>query len=102
MLTNEEFKGLFYISEVEHLPRDESDHAPLFLSYDNSIHKGKRAFKFLKFLTEHENFKEVVKRNFNSVRLDNPFLDLKKKIKQVKKALLVWSKETDGIFFSSY
>ncbi|XP_049391503.1 uncharacterized protein LOC125855893 [Solanum stenotomum] len=43
---------------------------------------------------EHEDFKEVVRRGWDSSFTNNRFLDYKRKIKQVKKALTIWSRQT--------
>ncbi|KAG5575996.1 hypothetical protein H5410_056130 [Solanum commersonii] len=62
------------------------------LSYENRNSRLQRPFKFLKFWIEYEDFKEVVRRGWDSSFTNNPFLDYKRKIKQVKKALTIWSR----------
>ncbi|KAH0714862.1 hypothetical protein KY284_007767 [Solanum tuberosum] len=72
---------------------------PPVLSYENRNSMLQRPFKFLKFWTEHEDFKEVVRRGWDSSFTNNPFLDYKRKIKQVKKAFTIWSRQTYGDIF---
>ncbi|KAH0693102.1 hypothetical protein KY285_020199 [Solanum tuberosum] len=51
------------------------------------------------FWVEHKSFLDVVRKNWDLVYSDNPFLDFKRKSKNVKKALSMWSKETFGDIF---
>ncbi|XP_047264042.1 uncharacterized protein LOC124896540 [Capsicum annuum] len=67
--------------DLEHLARDGSDHAPLMLTCENRASRVMKPFRFLKFWTDHETFKDV------------------RKIKQVKSALSLWSKEIFGDIF---
>jgi len=60
---NTKFQRLFSQSEVEHLPRTGSDHAPLLLCCENKVNKVRKSFKFLKFWVEHKFFLDVVKKN---------------------------------------
>ncbi|KAG5610650.1 hypothetical protein H5410_021931 [Solanum commersonii] len=99
VFSNSEFQGLYSHLEVEHLTRDGSDHAALLLSCENRNSKLQRPFKFLKIWTEHEDFKEVVSSGWDSTFANNPFLDYKRKIKHVKKALTIWSRQTYGDIF---
>lgn len=50
-------------SEVEHLPRTGSDHAPLLLICEDRTQRQRKPFRFLNFWTEHDSFKEVVRHN---------------------------------------
>lgn len=99
MLINIEWQNLFSYSEVDHLPRTGSDHAPMLLNCENRISSQQKPFRFLKFWTEHETFKDVVRLNWDPSISSNPFLDFKRKIKKVKRALSIWSKETFGNIF---
>lgn len=87
MLTNHNFQELYSHIEVEHIPRDKSNHASLFITSENRITTFHKPFKFLKFRTDYSNFMEVVKSNWDDSYSANPFLDFKRKIKQVKMAL---------------
>lgn len=44
-------------------------------------------------------FKEVIRMNWDNDIFVNPFIDFKKKIKKVKRALTLWSKQTFGDIF---
>ncbi|XP_059288169.1 uncharacterized protein LOC132041474 [Lycium ferocissimum] len=54
---------------------------------------------FLKFWIEHPSFLDTVRANWPKESDSNPFLSFKKKIKQMKGALSVWSKEAFGDIF---
>ncbi|KAG5631789.1 hypothetical protein H5410_003506 [Solanum commersonii] len=84
---------------VEHLARSGSDHAPMLLTCEDRITSKKKPFRFLKFWTEHITFKDVVRLNLDFTTSSNPFLDFKRKIKKVKNALYISSKETFGNIF---
>ncbi|KAG5620558.1 hypothetical protein H5410_005776 [Solanum commersonii] len=99
ILQNAEFQIFFSHTVVEHLPRAGSDHAPMLLCCYNKVKKVRKPFKFLKFWMEHKSFLDVVRKNWDLVYFDNSFLDFKRKSKNVKKALSMWSKETFGDIF---
>ncbi|XP_059313352.1 uncharacterized protein LOC132064401 [Lycium ferocissimum] len=61
MLSNDHLLNWFGHLEVEHLSRTGSDHAPMLLSCNDQTQHFVRPFKFLKFWTEHEDYKEVVR-----------------------------------------
>ncbi|KAG5605425.1 hypothetical protein H5410_026917 [Solanum commersonii] len=78
ILQNAKLHNLFSHTEVEHLPRIGSDHAPMLLFCDNKVRK---PFKFLMFWAEHKSFMDVVQKNWDLVYFDNPFVDFKRKSK---------------------
>ncbi|XP_060182302.1 uncharacterized protein LOC132611967 [Lycium barbarum] len=77
--TTQQITNWFGHLEVEHLSRTSSDHAPMLLSCNDQTQHFVRPFKFLKFWTEHEDYKE--------------------KMKQVQKTLSTWSKQSFGDIF---
>ncbi|XP_049406079.1 uncharacterized protein LOC125869665 [Solanum stenotomum] len=85
--------------EVEHLSRTGSDHAPMFLTCGDRLSRHKKPFRFLKFWTENPSFIEVVRQNWCSNWAQNPFLEFKANIKNVKSVLTKWSKDNYGDIF---
>lgn len=63
ILANGDLMGLFPIFEAEYLARDSFEHASLLLSCSDRVANAIKPFRFLKFWTEHENFKNVVRMN---------------------------------------
>ncbi|XP_060190706.1 uncharacterized protein LOC132619967 [Lycium barbarum] len=59
MLSNDHLQNWFDHLEVEHLSRTGSDHAPMLLSCNDQTQHFVRPFKFLKFWTEHEDYKKL-------------------------------------------
>ncbi|KAG5585007.1 hypothetical protein H5410_045441 [Solanum commersonii] len=75
-------------------------HAGMKKSHLNDlIKKFKKPFRFHKFWTAHEDFKKVVSLNWDAKISADPFLDIKKKIKNIKHGLSVWSRSTFGDIF---
>lgn len=94
ILVNQEMQEKFNLTEVEHLSRTGSDHAPMFFTCEDRLSRHKKPFRFLKFWTENPSFIEVVRQNWCSNGAQNPFLEFKANIKNVKSALTKWSKDT--------
>lgn len=59
---------------VEHLRRTGSDHAPLLIRCEKSETRLRKPFKFLKFWTEHQDFKEVVRQSWKADVNQSAFL----------------------------
>ncbi|KAH0712322.1 hypothetical protein KY289_008281 [Solanum tuberosum] len=89
----------FKASEVHHLIRQGSDHAPLHMickTLQGNIIKPSR---FLNFWTKHKKFKEVVQNQWASSVMGSPFFVVHQKLRNLKRALSQWSKETYGNIF---
>ncbi|XP_016464180.1 uncharacterized protein LOC107787164 [Nicotiana tabacum] len=87
ILVNMTFQSLFPTIEVEHLIRTGSDHAPLLMSCGEEAMKVVKPFKFLNFWAKHETFLYVLKHNWMTDFIGDPFLMFKQKLKRVKIAL---------------
>lgn len=96
---NADFLDPFSHTEVEHLPRNGSDHAPLLLNCERNFSNYKRTFRFLNFFIDHEEFKNVVRQNWDTYISPNPFLDFKRNIRKIKKVLTLWSSKIYGDIF---
>ncbi|XP_060200519.1 uncharacterized protein LOC132628770 [Lycium barbarum] len=83
-LSNDYLQNWFGHLEVEHLSRIGSDYAHMLLSCNDQSHHFVRPFKFLKFWTEHEDYKEVVRQNWISEDTQNAFVSFKQKMKQAE------------------
>ncbi|XP_059290876.1 uncharacterized protein LOC132044416 [Lycium ferocissimum] len=94
ILVNSSFQEIFPQIEVEHLIRTGSDHAPLLLSCGEEAVNVIKPFRFLNFWVQHEDFKDLVMQNWKTDVVGSPFLTFKNKLKNLKKALSVWSRET--------
>ncbi|KAH0695122.1 hypothetical protein KY290_021422 [Solanum tuberosum] len=99
VLVNHEFLDLYPTSEVHHLVRQGSDHAPLHVVYNTIEQPIIKPFRFLNFWTKHKGFKEVVQQHWKSDRHGSPFIMFQDKLKNTKKAFARWSKETFGDVF---
>ncbi|WMV24639.1 hypothetical protein MTR67_018024 [Solanum verrucosum] len=99
ILVNQDFLEEFPSSEVHHLIRQGSDHAPLHLICKSAEEIMVKPFRFLNFWRKHKNFKKIVAENWIVEFAGNPFIEFHAKMKKVKKALTGWSKEAFGNIF---
>ncbi|XP_075082443.1 uncharacterized protein LOC142166836 [Nicotiana tabacum] len=99
IFVNSPFQSLFPTTEVEHLIRTGSDHAPLFMTCGDKTTTFAKPFKFLNFWTKHASFMEAVRQNWQADFTCDPFLMFKQKLKRVKIALSKWSRLTYGDIF---
>ncbi|XP_070032252.1 uncharacterized protein [Nicotiana tomentosiformis] len=76
------FCHLFTTTEVEHLIRTGTDHAPLLMTCGEQTTNFVKPFKFLNFWTKHATFNEMVRQNWNADFIGDPFLILKHKLKK--------------------
>ncbi|XP_059310998.1 uncharacterized protein LOC132062440 [Lycium ferocissimum] len=95
----EDFAFCINSCELEEKSLKGSDHAPLFITLCTDILNFIKPFRFLKFWIDHEDFQDIVKDNWPGDSDGDPFLNFKKKIKQVKGALSAWSKVAFGDIF---
>ncbi|XP_060182797.1 uncharacterized protein LOC132612707 [Lycium barbarum] len=99
MVVNSHMQNWIGNIEVEHLSRTGSNHALLFITLGTDIPNFIKPFRFRKFWTDHKDFQNIVKDNWPEDSEGDPFLNFKKKIKQVKGALSAWSKVAFGNIF---
>ncbi|XP_075103573.1 uncharacterized protein LOC142178143 [Nicotiana tabacum] len=92
---------MFARLEITHLSKIGSDHCPMMLSVNASTVPIKKTFKFLNFWTKHTSSKDVVAENWTVDFHANPFTLFNHKLKKVKKALSIWSKDTNGNIFQN-
>ncbi|KAH0714422.1 hypothetical protein KY284_007327 [Solanum tuberosum] len=88
ILVNQEFVEVFPSSEVHHLIRQGSDHAPLHMICNSEEEITVKPFRFLNFWRHHKNFKKIVEENWKMDFVGNPFIEFQAKIKKVKRALV--------------
>lgn len=96
---NHNFLDLYPTSEIQHLVRQGSDHAPLHMICNTTEESRNRPFRFLHFWTKHKGFVEVVRQHWRTDRQGSPFLIFHDKLKNTKKALAKWSRDTYGDVF---
>ncbi|KAH0723056.1 hypothetical protein KY289_006100 [Solanum tuberosum] len=100
IVVNQEFMDIFPSSEVHHLIRHGSDHAPLHMTCDSVEGPTLKPFQFLNFWSKHKYFKKIVEDNWCVDFVGNPFVEFQAKLKKMKKALSVWSRTVMGISFN--
>ncbi|XP_015078425.1 uncharacterized protein LOC107022284 [Solanum pennellii] len=100
VLGNQEFMHAFPSSEVHHLIRQGSNHVPLHVICKSDQEDVMvKSFRFLNFWINHKKFKDLIKQHWE-VNIDgNLFYVFHQKMKNVKKVLSRWSKETYGYIF---
>lgn len=70
---NMEFNQEFPQSEVEHLVREGSDHAPLHVMCKSLMEPVRKPFRFLNFLVKHHSYKGVMERVWETKVVGSPF-----------------------------
>ncbi|XP_075091900.1 uncharacterized protein LOC142172042 [Nicotiana tabacum] len=93
------FQNMLPTIEVEHLIRIGLDHAPLLMTCGEQTTNFVKPFRFLNFWTKHDTFMDVVRQNWKTDFIGDPFLLLNQNIKRVKAALSKWSRELFGDIF---
>lgn len=92
-------QNIFLHFEVDHLPRTGLDHASLVLSCEDRRIRSRNSFRFLKFLTKHASFKDVIRQQPDTDCSSDSFLNFKIKIKHATSTLTPWSTKTFGDIF---
>jgi len=78
------------------LLKTSSDHYPLLLEFNNTIHQFPSSLKFMKMWTLHNNCKQVVQDCWNVNIAGCPMYILSTKLKLLKNKSKVWNKEVFG------
>ncbi|KAI0504038.1 hypothetical protein KFK09_014985 [Dendrobium nobile] len=95
-LFNNDWLSFFSSTNVEHLSKTLSDHAPLLLTINVVNQRGTSAFRFFNMWLMHDSFKKVVENNWNApVFPDNNIsgmLRLWSKLTRLKQCLRYWNK----------
>ncbi|XP_060202677.1 uncharacterized protein LOC132631093 [Lycium barbarum] len=99
VVVNDNWNGLFPITEVLHLPRVSSDHCPILISYGNQNENHIKYFRFLNFWVDQDDFLEVVKSNWINHTEGNVMWNIQQKMKNTSKALSNWSRNNIGDIF---
>lgn len=86
-------------SEVHHLIREGSNHAPLHVIGNDSQEQVVKPFRFLNFWTKHSEFMKIVEESWYEEIIGTPFYIIHAKLKKTKTALSKWSKKTFGNIF---
>ncbi|KAH0661787.1 hypothetical protein KY284_026718 [Solanum tuberosum] len=99
IFVNNLFLGEMGNVKLDILARSGSDHAPMLLTCGGQVPHLYKPFRFLKFWTEKEEFKEVVQQNWVADGTSDVFVNLKLKMKRTRQALRKWSRECYGDIF---
>lgn len=100
VLTNKSWLGLFVNVWVEHLARIGSDHTPLLLPYGGQATQVAWLFRFFKFWSKVNDFKDTIRENWRADETGDVFIDLKHRMKHTKLVLSKWRKKIWGYFQS--
>ncbi|XP_019252907.1 PREDICTED: uncharacterized protein LOC109231725 [Nicotiana attenuata] len=98
-LGNPEFQQLCPNTVITHLSKIGYDHSPMLITCNADELPIKKAFKFLNFWTKHDSFIDVVRENWKTDFMGDPFFMFNQKLKRLKKALTAWSRATYGDIF---
>ncbi|XP_060190596.1 uncharacterized protein LOC132619837 [Lycium barbarum] len=99
MVCNDKFLDVMPTMKVTHLIKKGSDHSHLEHKFSTTTEVIIKSFKFLNFLVQHESFQEVITQHWCIDFEGNPFTKFHHKLKKVKDALRIWSKNTYGNIF---
>nr|XP_027096078.1 uncharacterized protein LOC113715975 [Coffea arabica] len=101
LLMNQSASSLGLKFSVQHLCRDPSDHAPLLLSAVTNLDDKPKPFRFMNFWTSKPELLDVIKCQWNR-RFSGPLLNIfAQKLRKVKAALRIWSRNVFGDIFES-
>ncbi|XP_060183464.1 uncharacterized protein LOC132613460 [Lycium barbarum] len=98
-LGNQFLQTVYPNIDIQYLVRSGSDHAPMLISYAGNSEPIRKPFKFLNFWVKHHTFLDIVRENWDADFMANPFSLFHFKLKKVKAALVIWSKNTFGNIF---
>ncbi|KAK4732459.1 hypothetical protein R3W88_025447 [Solanum pinnatisectum] len=88
VLGNNEFMNMLPDTEVPHLIRQGSDHAPLHVECNAENNHIAKPFKFMNFWTKHSEFHKRVEESWQNECIGTPIKVLQTKLKRVKMALV--------------
>ncbi|XP_058073271.1 uncharacterized protein LOC131221986 [Magnolia sinica] len=93
VLLNDRWAAAFPAFSMEHLPRANSDHSPLLLSFLPQHQPKIRLFRFLRMWTLHDMFQQVIKKAWEGECSNQPMINVQLKLKKTKQLLKVWNKK---------
>lgn len=100
-LCNSEWLNSFNSIQITHLNRDQSNHAPLLGSFDNSVGSGGQCFKFQNMWIKHHKFLHVVHDSWSQSIEGSPLHVFAAKLNRLKGVLVIWNKEKFGNTFAN-
>ncbi|KAF5447259.1 hypothetical protein F2P56_032827 [Juglans regia] len=97
ILLNVEALEAFPDSSFSYLPRTTSDHAPMLINLERIVAPyGYPSFKFQQMWTSHNDFMEMVARNWEENDSGSGLFRLASKLKRLRAALKTWNKLVFG------
>lgn len=99
VVANQALQELVGNLDIQHLGRTRSDHAPLLLTCSEANHNFSKPFRFLKFLSSREDFKDVVKENWTVYYPCDIMIQWKLRQNKTKLVLAKWSRDVFGDIF---
>ncbi|XP_058071123.1 uncharacterized protein LOC131220177 [Magnolia sinica] len=95
-LCNDEWLRCFPRFNVLHLPRNNSDHAPVLLNFPGLTNNVVRPFRFQRMWFLHDGFLQIVKDVWSREYDGSPMLALLLKLRKPKLAVKFWNKAVFG------
>jgi hypothetical protein len=95
-LANTDWRILFPNAKVKHFPIIKSDHAPILLLTQGDLYSYPKPFKFEAAWTRDSTSNKIISLAWNQQLLGSLAFKLSTKLKEVKKKLKEWNKETFG------
>ncbi|KAK6137271.1 hypothetical protein DH2020_028986 [Rehmannia glutinosa] len=96
---NTEWGDIFRKSDVSHLARVKSDHAPLLFHGYTTLNKTPSSFRYLKMWSRHHNFLDVVKEAWTGRTGAHGMHNLHFKLIRTKQKLQWWNRNIFGNIF---
>ena len=95
-LANTDWRVLFPNAKVKHFPIIKSDHAPILLLTQGDLNSYPKPFRFEAVWIRDTISNKVISMAWNQPLLGSPTFKFSTKLKEVKKKLKEWNKETFG------
>ncbi|XP_071926682.1 uncharacterized protein [Coffea arabica] len=99
LLYNQHASSLDYNFTVQHLGRDPSDHAPLLLTALSRLDNKPKSFRFLNIWTTKPEVLGVIRQAWEGTFLGLPLQRLAAKLREVKRQVQLWSRDSFGDIF---
>ncbi|XP_020250141.1 uncharacterized protein LOC109827547 [Asparagus officinalis] len=78
---------------IEYKCTSSSDHTPALVHLMHSTSSGPKPFRFFNYWTQCQGYEDVVKSVWNILKAGTPMFKLVSKLKELKSALKIWSKQ---------
>ena len=101
VLVNQSISSLGVSFMVQHLAREPSDHSPLLISTSTRLDNKPKPFRFLNIWMSRPEFLDVIRSSWAVPCSGKPLQRLAAKLRSVKRAVQLWSREVFGNIFDA-